>query len=455
MDYTAALSRLLALVDFERFAGPRGPRVKFSLDRMSALLRSLGEPHIGIPTVHIAGTKGKGSTTAIVASVLSRQGYITGMFISPHLHTFRERICINGKPVSEDEFSSLVDEIWPHLEKINKVEEHGTLTLFETLTAMAFLQFRRADVDFQVLEVGLGGRLDSTNLVSPRVCAITSVSLDHTAILGDNIEKISLEKSGIVKPGVPTVVAPQSAEAKAVIRRVCRQNSAPFVDVGTDIKWLRGPWSLDGQSFKIKGRLGNYQLKLPLLGDHQLENAATAVGLLESLIEQGWPISGQAMSRGFADVKWPCRMEVLQKKPLVVVDGAHNPYSMRRLCEALRSYFEFKKLVIVFGCSKDKNMEDMVNELGQLKPLVVVTRSRHPRSVSPFILAQIFQSKMMEVRRANEVSDAMKMAQNLVKSGDMILVTGSLFVAAEAREDILGIESERYSQFDVDQRTQL
>ena len=449
MDYKTALHRLLGLVDFERFVGPPGPRVKFRLDRMAALLQSLGDPHLKIPTVHIAGTKGKGSTTAMVTSVLSSQGYTTGMFISPHLHTFRERICINGKPVSEDEFCSLVDEVWPHMEKTSKVEEHGLVTLFETLTAMAFLHFRRSEADFQVLEVGLGGRLDSTNLVSPKVCAITSISLDHTTILGDTVEQIALEKSGIVKPGVPTVVAPQPPEAKEVIRGVCRQKVAPLVEVGADIKWSPGPSSLEGQSFQIQGRLGQYQLRLPLLGDYQLENAATAVGVLESLMEQGWSISPEAVARGFSDVSWPCRMEVLQKEPLVVVDGAHNPYSMERLCRALPGYFKYKRPVLVFGASRDKNLESMVNELAVLKPLVIVTRSRHPRSASTSFLTQIFQSRGIEVSQAEEVRAAIEMAKSVAEKDDIILATGSLFVAAEVREVILGLEPEVYPQFDM------
>ena len=449
MDYKTALLRLFGLVDFERFVGPRSPRVKFSLDRMAALLQSLGDPHIKIPTVHIAGTKGKGSTTAMVTSVLSSQDYTTGMFISPHLHTFRERICINGKPISEDEFCSLVDEVWPNVEKISKVEEHGSVTLFETLTARAFLHFRRSEADFQVLEVGLGGRLDSTNLVSPKVCAITSISLDHTTILGDTVEQIALEKSGIIKPGVPTVVAPQPPKVKEVIRSVCRQNGAPLVEVGTDIKWSPGPSSLDGQSFQIEGRLGNYQLRVPLLGDYQLENAATAVGVLESLMEQGWSISAEAVARGFSDVNWPCRMEVLQREPLVVADGAHNPYSTERLCRALPSYFKYKRLVLIFGASRDKNLEGMVDELAGLKPLVFVTRSRHPRSASTSFLTQIFQSRGLEVSQAEEVSGAVKKAKSIAEKDDIILATGSLFVAAEVREVILGLEPELYPQFDM------
>ena len=211
MEYRESLSLLLGLVDFERFRGPRGPRVKFDLSRMDALLSSLDNPHLTTPAVHIAGTKGKGSVTAMVASALTRQGYKTGAFTSPHMHTFRERISVDGSPVSEAEFASLVKEVWPHVNRVSDDGRFGSVTLFETLTAMAFVHFRDIGADFQVLEVGLGGRLDSTNLVNPEVCAITSVSLDHTAILGDSVDKITREKAGIVKPKTPVVFSPSAA----------------------------------------------------------------------------------------------------------------------------------------------------------------------------------------------------------------------------------------------------
>ena len=316
MDYSTALNRLLSLVDYERLQRSSDPRMKFDLGRMKALIQSLGNPHLDTSTVHIAGTKGKGSTAAMVASVLSDQGYTTGMFSSPHLHTFRERISINGSLVSEGEFGALVAEVWPHLEGVNLDKDDDHVTFFEVLTAMAFLLFRWRKADFQVLEVGMGGRLDSTNLVLPQVCAITPVSLDHTVILGDRVELVAQEKAGIIKPGVVVVSAPQPLEAKTVIRRVCQEKEARLIEVGGDIRWRKGTSSLEGQSFLVQGRLDDYQLWMPLLGDYRVENAATAVGVLEVLREQGWELSTQAMIDGFKQVSWPCRMEVLQRKPL-------------------------------------------------------------------------------------------------------------------------------------------
>ena len=449
MDYKSALDLLLGLVDFERFRAPRGPRVKFDLSRIRALLQSLGNPHLDTPTVHIAGTKGKGSTAAMVTSVLASQGYTTGTFTSPHLHTFRERIGVNGSAVSEAEFCSLLEGVWPHVIEVGQEEDHGSVTLFETLTAMAFLHFRELKAHFQVMEVGLGGRLDSTNLVSPRVCAITSLSLDHTAILGDTIEQIAREKAGIVKPGVAVISAPQEAAARNEIRLVCDQNHAPLWEVGDDITWSGGTFSLEGQSFGVNGRLGRYDLWMPLLGVHQLENAAIAVGVLETLMEQGWAISGEALKEGFRKVTWPCRMEVLEKDPVILSDGAHNPHSMARLCQSLGEYFEGRRPVVIFGASRDKNLEGMMDELVALNPLVVATRSRHPRAVPTEDLVQAFASKGVEVCQAENVAQAVDKAMAIVGKDDFILATGSLFLAAEVREVILDIEPEIYPELDM------
>ena len=298
MDYRSALGRLLQLVDHERITVPSRTRVRYDLRRMEALVRSLENPHLGRPTVHIAGTKGKGSTAAMCSGVLSQQGYSTGLFTSPHLHSFRERIRLNGEPVTEDQFATLVEEVWPSLEKVSVGEDHGEVTMFEALTAMAFCHFRRW-ADFQVLEVGLGGRLDTTNLVSPDVCAITSLSLDHTSVLGDTIEAIAAEKAGIIKPGVPVVTAPQTPEAMAVIESVCREKGSELIVVGEHLNWLKEHAGHDGQGVMVTGRLGNYDLWTPLLGEYQLENVAVSVGVLEVLEERGFHISRAAMDRGF------------------------------------------------------------------------------------------------------------------------------------------------------------
>jgi len=380
MDYRDALHRLLQLVDHERTISPTRERVRYDLRRMEALLHRLGDPHVGIPTVHIAGTKGKGSTAAMCASVLSHQGYRTGLYTSPHLHTFRERIQFDGAPVSEEEFAALVEEVWPDLEWVSHHESYGEVTMFEALTAMAFCHFTKR-ADFQVLEVGLGGRLDTTNVVAnPQVCAITSLSLDHTSILGDTIDKIAAEKAGIIKPGVTVVTSPQVPEAMSVIESACRDRGAKLIKAGEDLTWHGGRNESDGQSLEVRGRLGSYELWIPLLGDYQLENVTTAVGALEVLKEKGFEISGRALEDGFRRVSWPCRMEVLRRNPTVVSDGAHNPYSAARLRDTLPAYFHYRRVVLVVGISRDKNLEGIAGGLAGLRPRVIATRSRHPRS---------------------------------------------------------------------------
>ncbi len=448
VDYQASLNLLMGLVDFERFRGPRGPRVKFDLSRMQALLDSLGGPHLGIPTVHVAGTKGKGSVAAMVSSVLG-QGRAVGVFTSPHLHTFRERIAVNGAPVSEEEFCSLVELAWPHAERVSLEEPHGAVTLFETLTAMAFLHFQRVGADFQVMEVGLGGRLDSTNLVVPQACAIVSVSLDHTAILGETIDLIAREKAGIVKPGVPVVSAPQERAAWDEIREACRRNNAPLWEVGEHITWREGSFDLSGQEFAVEGRLGRYDLRMPLLGEHQLENASVAVGVLETLMEQGWKVDGESMRKGFAEARWPCRMETLSREPLMICDGAHNPDSMARLCGSAARYFGGRRPVVIFGASRDKNLGGMMDELAALDPVVAAVASRHPRAVPTAELADCFAFRGVDVFEARSVAGAVDEAKALAGKDGYILATGSLFLAAEVREVVLNIEPEIYPELDV------
>ena len=473
MDYRSALDRLLGLIDYERLTLPAGKRARYDLRSMEALLGRLGNPHIGIPTVHIAGTKGKGSTAAMCASVLSQQGYRTGLYTSPHLHSFRERIRMDGEPVGEKEFSTLVERVWPDLEWVSTSGDYGEVTMFEALSAMAFCHFKER-ADFQVLEVGLGGRLDTTNVASPQVCAITSLSLDHTSILGDTIEQIAMEKAGIIKAGVTVVTSPQVPEAMAVIEGVCREKGAELIKAGEHLKWSKGASGADGQALEVSGRLGNYELWTPLLGEFQLENVATSVGVLEALKERGFNISGQALRDGFTRVSWPCRLEVLSTRPLVICDGAHNPYSAARLRDSLPHYFSYGGVILIAGVSQDKNLEGIVEELANLfspsrqtgwteqgsqeptsdsqdtKPRVIATRSRHPRAAPTGTVAQAFRSRNLIVEQVESVDEAVTRALGEAGEDELVLVTGSLFVAAEAREAIRGIEPELYPELQRD-----
>lgn len=446
MDYCQAIDRLLTLVDHER-AQPADPRQKriYDLGRMQSFLERLDNPHLGPGTIHVAGTKGKGSTAAFCDAALDAAGYRTGFYSSPHLHSFCERIRRDTCPIPPARFAGLVDQLWPHQQWLKEHAGLGPVSLFEFMTAMAFQCYREDQVDLQTIEVGLGGRLDATNVVDPQVCVITPISLDHTEILGDTLAEIAAEKAGIIKPGVPVVIAPQAPEAEAVIMAVCQKQGADAVRVGVDVTWDAGPSSMEGQSLCLHGRLGDYRLRIPLLGTYQLENAATALAALEVLKEQGYSIPDEAISKGFAGVSWPGRMEVLSRTPLIVVDGAHNPHSVVAMIGSLPKYFNYRRLVLIAGFSRDKKVADMVQHLAKKAARVYATRSRHPRSLAAGSLGQLFRAQgVADVIETDTVSQAVDLALQGAQPGDLLLAAGSLFVAAEVREAVLGIAPELY-----------
>ncbi|MBI4337213.1 MAG: bifunctional folylpolyglutamate synthase/dihydrofolate synthase [Chloroflexi bacterium] len=447
MEYLAALKYLLGLADLERMVSPAGQRPRYTLDRMLRLLRLLGDPHRRVPAVHVTGTKGKGSTAAMINSILLAAGYSTGLYSSPHLHTFRERVRLGQTPLSEDHFAALVQQVQPVVELLALEGADGRPTTFEALTAMAFLCFAQQPCQYQVLEVGLGGTLDATNVVErPLVCVITSISLDHTAILGDTLGQIAADKAGIIKPGAAVVTAPQATEALEPIRRAAAHQGVELAEVGRQYRWSRGPWGLDGQHFTIEGPDGTFSGWIPLLGEHQLENAACALAAARALERRGVAIGPGALVEGFKRVQWPCRMEVLSRHPLVVADGAHNPYSMIRLREAVDGYLEHRRLLLIFGVSADKKLEEMLAVFAPLKPLVLATRSRHPRAAPPERTVRAGQALGLEVVSTQEVAAAVRQAEDLARPGDLVLATGSLFLAGEVREVLKGIAPEIYPE---------
>jgi dihydrofolate synthase/folylpolyglutamate synthase len=437
MDYRQAEDYILSFTDYEKIPGIAYTSANYDLRRMEKLLLPLGNPHLGTRTVHIAGTKGKGSTAAMISQVLITAGYNTGLFTSPHLHTLRERITTNGTMISEADFAALVTKLKPIVEKVNKEAAYGELTTFEILTAVVFAYFKNSRVDFQVLEVGLGGRLDATNVAKADVCVITSISLDHTEILGDTVAKIAAEKAGIIKPGCIVVSSPQVSQAAKVIRRVCQQQGARLIQVGKDITWQKTGGDLHLQTLAVKGKTGNYDLAIPLLGDHQLENAATALAALEALVCLGAKISAPDIAQGFSQVSWPGRLQILSREPMVVADGAHNAYSMRKLVETIKKLFHCNRCFVIFGTSCDKDIPGMAGELKSLADTVIVTTSSHPRAASASTLTQEFTRLDIKVEVIESVSKALSKALAVAQKTDLILVTGSLFVVAEAIDYIV------------------
>jgi dihydrofolate synthase/folylpolyglutamate synthase len=431
MNYQEALEYLLKFADYERL--PRSGIV-WDLRRIERLLERLGNPQNAAKSVHIAGTKGKGSTSAMVASILKRAGYRVGLYTSPHLLSFTERIQVDGKPILEEDWARLTERLQPEVEAENRLGDLGELTTFEILTAMAFLHFRQVRADYQVLEVGLGGRLDATNVVKPQVCVITSISYDHTDVLGDTLAKIAGEKAGIIKSGAAVVSAPQFKEAMEVIERVCGEKGVKLVKVGEDVTWEKGSFDAEGQSFRVKGLKSDYDLWIPLLGGHQMENAASAVAAAEILTDMGARIPAEDIAYGLAKVSWPGRLQVLGREPWVIVDGAHNAYSMQRLGEALRQYFKYDKLTLILGFGGDKDVPGMVAEAVKMTGDIILVSSRHPRSVKAEVLAEEFSKHGVTPRVAESVTDAIKLALEGANPGDLICAAGSIFVIAEVME---------------------
>ena len=431
--FQQALDYIYSFIDYEREPRPRDA-VHYDLRRMDELLARLDVPHLDTPTVHIAGTKGKGSVAAMITSTLTAACYKTGLFTSPHLHVFNERIRIDDRLISDEEVIALVEKLKPEVKAVNEEATYGVLTTFEVITALGFAYFKHKGVDVQVIEVGLGGRLDATNVVRPDVCIITSISLDHTEVLGNTLTEIATEKAGIIKRGSIVVTSPQADEAGKVLERTCQDCNAVQIRVGNDVTWQRLAFDSGGQSFQVKGRTGSYELSIPLLGQHQLENAAVAVAALEVLIENGFSIDGNDVVRGLAEVNWPGRLQVLSRNPLVVADGAHNPYSARKLREALEQYFHFERGVLIMGASADKDVAGMVSELVPLFDRVIITRSIHPRSMPVESIVAEFTEYRAEVKETDDISTALPLAMSMVGEKDIICVTGSLFVVAGAIE---------------------
>ena len=444
MQYAEAIAKLFSLFDSER-TRVDGPRQKaiYDLRRMEGFLERLGNPHGRVPTVHIAGTKGKGSTAALCDAAFHAAGLRTGFYSSPHLHTFRERVRRDCEPVSEEEFAGLVEDLWA----VRSDDNGDTVTLFEFLTGMAFHCYDQAEADVQTIEVGLGGRLDATNVVDAQVAVITSVSMDHAKILGDTIGEIAAEKAGIIKAGCTPVIAPQRAEALSSILEACNRREVTPVLIGRDVAWEPKGAYLGGQSLTVHGLTGSYDLDIPLPGDYQMENAATAVAAIEAISSaQGFSISPDAIAAGFRSVSWPCRMELLGREPLVVADGAHNDYSVDRLLESLPHYFDYDKLIVIAGFSRDKNVEAMVNSLAPAADLVIATQARHPRALQVDELAKMLRERGARTLLSTTPNDALEQGREAAGSRGIVLATGSLFLAAEVREAALGIEPEIYSE---------
>ena len=444
-EYQATLEYLYSFVDYSLSRSFRNSPDKFDLGRMRDLMAALGNPEQKYPSIHIAGTKGKGSVAVFCSFALRADGYRVGLYTSPHLHDYTERIQINGQPISHTELVSLVEQLKPVIESIPQI------TTFEITTALSLAYFANQKVDVAILEVGLGGRLDATNVVVPAVSVITSLSYDHTYVLGETLPEIAGEKAGIIKPGIPVVLSPQKEEARQVIESIAAERSSPLVQVGLDYKFIPLNHSLEGQSLLIgpaktfpriiEGGITNgggdsepVKLFIPLLGRHQVENAATAYTVLKVFSESAFPVGGTAICAGFSQTSWPGRFDVLNKDPILVVDSAHNRDSISKLRLTIEDYFPEKEIVLVFGASEDKDVYGMISELLPLVREVIATQSYHPRAMEVEYLVEITNKLNKPVRSVPDVADALEVAIKLTDNNALALATGSLFIAAGARE---------------------
>jgi dihydrofolate synthase/folylpolyglutamate synthase len=448
MSYPETVKYLESFINYEKI--PAYPyKESLKLERIRDFLEIIGNPQESLRCIHIAGTKGKGSTCAFITYILRQAGYKVGLYTSPHLSDFRERIRIlepgqaNPKSTEDfegmippDELTGLVKRLKPSIEEYNESSRYGPLSFFEVYTSLAFVYFKERKVDFAVLETGLGGRLDATNVVNPLVCAITPLSYEHTQKLGNTLREIATEKAGIIKKCQsvkvskcqPIVIsAPQERVAMEVIRDRCKEAGAKLYEVGKDITFQK---TNDG--FNVKGIFGEYPgLKTGLLGNHQLINASVSVGVIEALSFYNINISIDSIRGGLYNTVWPGRCEVVSQEPLVVLDGAQNVASVRALKETIKENFKYKRLILVLGISQDKDIKGICNELYDLADEVILTKADNPRATEPQVLAAHFNGK--NTRKTGNVREAKLEALRMVKKEDLVLVCGSLFVVGEFR----------------------
>ncbi|MDN5331844.1 MAG: dihydrofolate synthase / folylpolyglutamate synthase [Tepidanaerobacteraceae bacterium] len=411
--------------------------IRLGLDRIKKLLEILGNPQEGIKILHVAGTNGKGSTCAMIDSILRAAGYRVGLYTSPYLEVFNERIKVGGRNIPDDDIARLTEKVKSAVEEMEK-KGWGVPTEFEVVTALGFLYFKEQKVDFLVLEVGMGGRFDATNVITPLVSVITPISYDHQQYLGNTLTEIAREKCGIIKPGRVTVTAPQDKEAMMVIDETCKKLSSPLVKVETEASYRLLEWGVDGQTFNLKTSKREYdRLKIRLLGDHQLDNAATAVVAVEALQSCGIDIPSEVVRKGLAEARWPGRLEILRQNPYVLIDGAHNPAGVKVLKEAILKYFPGKRIILVIGILNDKDYMNMLEEIIPIAQSVVSTRPDSPRALSAAELAESIKrlpfERTPDICSSDDIKEAVDAALKMATPDDVVVFAGSLYLVGKVR----------------------
>jgi len=443
-NYEQAIEFLFSRINYERLLGTAYSVSDFKLDRMREFLARLGNPQLRIPVVHIAGTKGKGSTAAMIAAILTAAGYRTGLFTSPHISAFEERMQVDGQSPTPAELVDLVNLVSPTVTALDEAARDLSPTYFEIATALAWLYFEARGVQVAVLEVGLGGRLDATNVCQPLVTAITCVSRDHTRQLGSRLEQITREKAGIIKPGIPVICGADTPLVRDTIREVANTQQAPLDQLAVDFDYRYHPAApaaegcfASGDQVDVTTRHADWTgLPLTLTGEHQARNAAVAVAVIDRLQAAGLTIPTPAVAAGLAAVRWPGRIEVLRQQPAIVVDAGHNWAAVAALVTTLRTHATARRRVLVFAATQDKDVAGMLRQLLPMFDSIILTcYQNNPRALAVEDLAGLARSLSdRHFHTAADPAAAWKLATRIATETDLICVTGSFFIAAEIRE---------------------
>ncbi len=401
--------------------------IKFGLRKVSKLLASLGNPQKGLPCIHIAGTNGKGSTAAFIASILSKAGYRVGLYTSPHLTSFTERIKIINREISKKDVIRLTSLLKDKSKSINNI------TYFEIVTAMALCYFKEKKVDLSILEVGMGGRLDATNVVTPLLSVITNISKEHEYYLGNSLLKIANEKAGIIKKNSILITGATQPTVLALFKKQCRTKKTRYYQLGKDISYKLA----NHNCFQYNGLQNSLvDLNVGLLGDHQIKNAAMALASVEIMRGKKYHVEDKAIYQGLSDVCWPGRLEVLRKSPIVVLDGAHNPAAMKNLKRSLFKNFSFKKLILVIGIMEDKDIRAMIKHIAPFAHKVILCEPNMDRAASTKIIAKKLQEWNVKYHQIKDVRKAVIYTLSIAHPKDLICITGSLFTVGEARKSL-------------------
>jgi len=443
--YEDAVRSLSSLINFERsISAP--DHSQFHIERMSLLMGFIGKKCLDIPTIHVAGTNGKGSVSSIISSILSEEGYLTGLYTSPSLHKPTERIRVAEEIISEDDFADIFFIILESIEKVHIDSKFGGISYFEALTAMAFLYFKKRNVDVQIIEVGLGGRLDATNVVKPIVSVITPIGLDHIGTLGDSIKKIAIEKAGIIKKQVPVVVSPQTPDAFEIISEISRSKKCDIISVEEEYSWTRTSFDLLGQKFILKSNNKEIDLFTNNLASYQMENIATAISVIDVIQSECLNVSDKSIKNGVKNFDWAGRLEILQKEPnILIADGSHNGHGMKKTLLSIKNDFQFEEIITVIGVLRGHNLDEILNQFIGIHSKFIAVNSREPRSLlSRYVFDTLKSKELSVISFEKTVSEGIEAALKYSSKNSLILVTGSLSVAAEAIQHIKCVDYEIY-----------